>query len=97
MSLAPSRFGFFSSASYFEAKVMMIVKSKLIMSNCDNLTALPKNLIVESNIREKPTNTPSTSLVSNLFTKKNKVTPLGGRKKRKTTRSTKKRRRSFRK
>ncbi len=26
MSLAPSRFGFFSSASYFEAKVMTIVK-----------------------------------------------------------------------
>ena len=34
MSLAPSRFGFFSSASYFEAKVMMIVKSCVCVCVC---------------------------------------------------------------
>ena len=45
-----------------------------------------ENLIVESSIREKPT----TSFVSNLFTKKNKVVPEGGRKRRKTSRLTKK-------
>jgi hypothetical protein len=34
MSLAPSRFGFFSSASYFEAKVMMIVKRCVCLCVC---------------------------------------------------------------